>query len=114
MHGRANHQNPSVLLSLTSSREQRSLFLTLMQIGTGFFAFTLQLGWERGFVGNADLRSLHKLTSTNPKGQVSIGRILTDFSLLPNRACDFHRTRLSPSVTDYLIKDNNTLWNYEF
>ena len=27
---------------------------------------------------------------------VSIGRILTDFSLLPNRACDFHRTRLSP------------------
>ena len=34
-----------------------------------FFAFTLELGWKRGFVGNADLRSLHKLTAANPKGQ---------------------------------------------
>ena len=71
MHDRVSHQNPSVLLNLTTSREQRLLLLTLMQIGTHFFDFALQLDWERGFLENADLRSLHKLTSTNPNGQLA-------------------------------------------
>ena len=60
-----------------SYRERRLLFLTLMQIGTRFFVFALQLGWKRGFVVNADLRSLHKLTSTNPKGQLATHVIIT-------------------------------------
>ena len=33
--------------------------------------FHALVGLEKGVVGNADLRSLHKLTSTNPKGQAS-------------------------------------------
>ena len=54
-----------------SYRERRLLFLTLMQTGTRFFAFALQLDWKRGFVVTADLRSLHKLMSTNLKGQLA-------------------------------------------
>ena len=42
-----------------------------MSIEPRFLAFTLQLNWKRGFVGNADLRSRHKLTSTNPNGQLA-------------------------------------------
>ena len=71
VHGRASYHNSSVLLNLTSYRERRLLFLTLMQIGTRFLAFALQLDWKRGFVGNADLRFLHKLASTNPNGQLA-------------------------------------------
>ena len=33
---------------------------------------------------------------SSPTKVVSIGRCLTAFSLLPNRACDFHRTRAHP------------------
>ena len=29
----------------------------------GRVAFALQLNWKKGFVGNADLRSLHKFLS---------------------------------------------------
>ena len=36
-----------------------------------FLAFVLQLDWKRGFVVNADLRSLHKLMSTNSNGQLA-------------------------------------------
>ena len=43
----------------------------LMQIGTRSFAFPLELGWESGFVGHADLRALHRLAFTNPKGQLA-------------------------------------------
>ena len=38
--------------------------------------FHALVGLEKGFVGNADLRSLHKLTSTNPKGQLATCVIL--------------------------------------
>ena len=54
-----------------SYKERRLLFLIPMQIGTRFFAFALQLDWKKGFVVNADLRSLHKLMSTNLKGQLA-------------------------------------------
>ena len=37
---------------------------------------------------------------------VSIGRILTDFSLLPNRACHFHGTRLSESIMEKIQDEN--------
>ena len=33
--------------------------------------FQALVGLGKGFVGNADLRSLHKLTSTNPKEQLA-------------------------------------------
>ena len=55
--------------------------------------------------------------TTSPKivsGTVRIGRTLTSLSPLPNRACDFHRTRLSPSFTDYPILVMLTLWHWEF
>ena len=47
-------------------------------------AFALQLNWKRGFVVNADLRSLHKLMPANPNGQLAtcvIFRHLAELSL---------------------------------
>ena len=102
MHDRVNHQNPSVLLNLTSSREQRLLFLTLMQIGTHFIAFALQ------WIGKGVRRERRSAFTT----QIDIYQSQRTTSALSGKLClciwiEVHNTFVGVGSPDPLVYMQN-------
>ena len=79
-------------------------FLSLMAAGD----YTVRITITAADIPNqiVNEQNLAIVEGRNQTYDVSIGRILTDFSLLPNRACHFHGTRLSESIMEKIQDEN--------